>query len=256
MKYDLKNRIEPIKDTVLFNFTKNRKEYVLSLWLLLNELISNGYKEIYSRTLNLIPPKNLQTNLGIHVQSILQNFKRTAISQYVPNLKVYTLNKKPIDLSTDSYKKSSYTLIDFWFAHCGACIRQFPILDSIIKSFPSEYFNIISITVDNKESINEAIDIFKKYNLKWELLWDIGGKETINLISNSFPSNLLVNKDGIILFKNIEPENLKKFLETKKNKVNANSYPLQFLIDQNGKILARVTANLKEIKQSIEKRLN
>ena len=37
-----------------------------------------------------------------------------------------------------------------------------------------------------------------------------------------------------------------------KNKVNATSYPLHFLVDQNGKIVARVIGDLNEIRKIID----
>lgn len=207
------DQIAPLKQQALYTFTKQQNEYELSLWLLLKEIKSNGYSKSYEETVALIPNKYLQTDIGVYISLTLAKLKTSAIGSIMPVLKLYTLDKKPTIFNNKYYRASSYTLVDFWFAHCGSCIRQFPALNTIAKSYPNSYFKILSVTIDETKSIAQAVEIMKHHNLDWKLLWDIGGKETMSIISSSFPSNILLDRNGIIIAKNIPPMRLKRFLQ-------------------------------------------
>ncbi len=209
------NNIRPLKDSALLHFTLKETDPFISLWLLNEYIKANGYSEIYKTILNLIPDKYLQSNIGKLVKENCKDLSKTAIGETLPTLKLIDMNHQPLKIS---YTKNSskYILIDFWFAHCGACIRQFPFLKDIYQQFSRKYFTIYSISIDNEKNIPLAKQIVSNQKIKWPIFFDVNGLNILKIIGNTFPSNVLINSSGKIIAKNIEPVMLLDFLKRKK----------------------------------------
>lgn len=117
-------------------------------------------------------------------------------------------------LNIESFKKYKLTVIDYWSTTCAPCIRAMPQLVALYNKYKLKGVNFITVTAESEPSrIKLAKTILVKNNVKWINYFDT---------KNNF-----------------------------RNKVNATAYPLQFLVDQNGKILARVSGNLKKIEKLI-----
>ncbi len=210
------NNIQPLRDSALLHFTLKKIDPYISLWLLNEYIHANGYSQIYKTILDLIPDKYLQSNIGNLVQKNCEDLSKTAIGETFPTLQLVDLNHKPLELS---YIKSTskFILIDFWFAHCGACIRQFPFLKDIYQQFSRKYFTINSISIDNEKNIALAKKIVSDQKIKWPNFFDVDGLNILKIIGNTFPSNVLLDSGGKIIAKNIEPIILLDFLKRKKS---------------------------------------
>lgn len=108
-------------------------------------------------------------------------------------------------------KDNKYTLVDFWFSACKPCIAQFPELTSIYQTYKTKGFEIIGVNTD-KNADEWKASVFK-YKILWKQLWDEENAISSKLSITSFPTNLLVDSKGQIIYRNIELNELKKFLE-------------------------------------------
>lgn len=108
--------------------------------------------------------------------------------------------------------KNKYTLIDFWFSGCQPCLKQFDTLQKIYDNNKQKGFEIIGISTDSKKNESHWKEVILKFNLTWIQYLDTGGVEAKKLYILSFPTNFLLDRNGKILKKDISPEDLGLFL--------------------------------------------
>lgn len=101
-------------------------------------------------------------------------------------------------LTSEDFKKHKLTFIDYWSTTCVPCIKSMPEIVKLYNEYKDQNVNFITITDEQKPNrIETAKNILKKNNANWINFFD-------------------TNKDF-------------------QKKVNATSYPLHFIIDENGK---------------------
>jgi alkyl hydroperoxide reductase subunit AhpC len=86
-------------------------------------------------------------------------------------------------------------------------------LKKIYAKYHNEEFEIIGVSVDQKLQKEEWKKTIAKYSLPWVQYWDIDGKKAAELNIIAYPTNFLLDENGIIIAKNIDPITLEKLLE-------------------------------------------
>lgn len=129
-----------------------------------------------------------------------------------PDLKIRDISG--IVFSFNAIKKTKkYILIDFWATWCGPCIKQFEDFREIFSEYSEKGFQIFSYSYDT--DANKYAAFIKSNDLPWIKVTDLEGNNSeINKIFNitRFPSNFLVNENGVIELIDCKSEELKKFL--------------------------------------------
>ena len=108
-------------------------------------------------------------------------------------------------------------MIDFWFSYCKPCLAQFPKYKEIYNLNKVKGFEIIGISVDRKEDEANWLNTIKKYNLSWLQYLDKNEIVSQKLNIKSFPTNFLLDSNGVIVGKDFSPEDLENFLREKFN---------------------------------------
>lgn len=122
--------------------------------------------------------------------------------------------EKQSKLILEDFKKYKLTFIDYWSTSCAPCIKGMPEIVKLYNELKDKNVNFITITDERTpERMEQARNILRKNNATWTNFFDI-------------------NKDF-------------------QKKVNATSYPLHFIIDENGKIIARISGNLEQAKNKM-----
>jgi cytochrome c biogenesis protein CcmG/thiol:disulfide interchange protein DsbE len=112
----------------------------------------------------------------------------------LPAFKGLTINKKSF---SNADLKNQIVVINFWFEKCPPCIAEMPELNKLVAKYGTNGARFIGITHDSPASARR----FQKRNgYRYEIV-SLSKDEIRKLnINHGFPSNVLVGKDGKIVF--------------------------------------------------------
>jgi len=109
--------------------------------------------------------------------------------------------------------EGTYVLIDFWASWCRPCRDANPDLVKSYNTYHDKGFNIVGISLDRK------VDDWKRAIAEDKLVWPqlIDRQNQINEVAAYYvieyiPQNILIDDNGIIVGKNLSPEELNNFL--------------------------------------------
>lgn len=194
------------------NYFKSNKTSLLSLFAF------NRYTTFYadyskvSKDFELLPTWAKNSPDGKNISAKIAGAKSMQINSKTKEFE--QKNSKGQRISLNNFK-GKYILLDFWASWCAPCRKEHPNLIKIYENNKNNNFDIISVSLDSsKENWLDAID---KDNLTWTQLSDLKGQQNEIAVKygvQSVPANFLINPNGIIIAKNIKPEELDEKLKT------------------------------------------
>lgn len=137
--------------------------------------------------------------------------KSLSIGSVAPDISMKTPDDKMLTLSS---LKGKVVLIDFWASWCGPCRAENPNVVKAYAKYQPKGFDIFSVSLDS-DAQKWKIAI-QKDNLSWKNhVCDFKGWQSSVVSQYSFkgiPYNVLIDKEGKIIAKNLRGEDLEKKL--------------------------------------------
>lgn len=100
-------------------------------------------------------------------------------------------------------------LLEFWASWCVPCRKENPDLVKTYNDFKNDGFEIVAVSLD--EDKGHWLTAIKKDNLPWRHLSDLKGRNNMAALTYGvagIPDNILIDKNGIIIGRNLHGEKL------------------------------------------------
>jgi len=117
----------------------------------------------------------------------------------VPNIKLKKLNGKSVMLY--NYLKEGPVLINFWATWCSPCKKEMVYLDQFEKEYGDKGFSILSVSTDSQKSLSQVRSYIRSKKYTFPVFQDPNSQTFKKLNGNIMPTNILINKDGKILWR-------------------------------------------------------
>lgn len=145
-------------------------------------------------------------------EKLLNMAKRFEMIGSQMTIKGVDIQGQPISLLN---YRGKVVLVDFYAAWCLPCVAELPKLQDIYKKYHPKNFEIIGISADNSEK--EALKFVHERKISWRIIFDSsqesGGKLTQQLGIDSYPTMMLVGRNGKVIATDFDLEMLQKELE-------------------------------------------
>lgn len=198
-------------DSTFLIYAMQNKNSYFSLWKLIERFQRKGFDPNYEKILDSLSPVIRDSYAAKTLKSELSKVNLIELKSQLAKLKLRTaLNGKKEFVKNEFGKK--YTFIDFWFAKCTPCLKEFPSYINIYKQYKSAGLEIIGISVDQTQNIQHWIETVQERNLVWPNFLDENEIVAKSLAITFYPYNFLLDEKGDIIRKNMSPLELKDFL--------------------------------------------
>ena len=128
-------------------------------------------------------------------------------TDYLIGNKLANINLKSFDdnkiYTSEDFKKSRYTLINFWASWCAPCRIEHPYLMQLSKE---KNLKILGVNFKDKK-INASKFLNELGNPYYYMTKDITGKQSVNFGIYGIPESILINNETIVLKKFVGPLN-------------------------------------------------
>jgi peroxiredoxin len=157
-----------------------------------------------------LPLSAKSTSAGIALAEKLAPIILCRVGNIAPDFIMNDTAGAPVSLSSF---RGNYLLIDFWASWCGPCRKENPFYVSSFKKYSKKGFQILSVSLDDDKSA--WIKAIRKDSLCWTQVSDLKFFENTVAVQygiKGIPRNFLIDPDGKIIAKDLRGLDLEERL--------------------------------------------
>lgn len=169
---------------------------------------------------------DLYKNLGVNKNEDVLLLEKMDLSKN--QLRSTQIGNKPFDFSEKQFKKQNmisldslrgkYVLLDFWDTWCGPCIKEIPNLKTLYNKTDKSKFEIIGIVGDNRIQVLEQFA--NKHGITWPQIIDDSNKIKGKYGVIAYPTTFLIDPEGKIIAKDLRGKELETKIDSLINKAS------------------------------------
>ncbi len=150
---------------------------------------------------------------GSQLKASFAALKATAIGSVAPDFTMNDTEGKPVTLS--KFRKDNYVLIDFWASWCGPCRQENPNVVRVYNKYKDKKFTILGVSLDRQTGKADWLKAIKDDGLTWTHVSDLkfwNNEAAALYFVQSIPQNFLIDPNGKIVAKNLRGADLENKL--------------------------------------------
>ena len=183
------------------HFLENKKSSYVSPFMLIVLSQLSDDVMLLDKRLHSLSPEVQNSFFGKYLQDQVANLKIGAVGSDAMDFTQNDTTGKPVTLSSF---KGKYVLVDFWASWCKPCRMENPNVVAAFKKFKTKNFAVLSVSLDKAR--DPWIEAIKQDNLTWTHVSDLkywNNDVAVKYKIQSIPQNFLVDPNGKIVAKNL-----------------------------------------------------
>jgi peroxiredoxin len=212
----LDTRANAVRDEIIgvkMKFVKANLSHYMAL-VAFNSTIPPEFDAVKAENdFNQLDVKVRETDLGKELLAKILKAKKTQEGALAPDFTQLDVNGKAVRLSDF---RGKYVLIDFWASWCGPCRRENPNVVKAYNTYKDKGFTVLGVSLDKSGDREKWLAAIEKDGLPWTQVSDLKAwdNEAAKLYEvNAIPMNFLVDPNGKIIAKYLRGEALDEELK-------------------------------------------